>query len=265
MLATGSDFRVLGTVEWTVDGRPAAIGRRRERLLLGLLLVELGRPLPMDRLSDLLSDEDERPRPRADLYVDVCRLRASLRQGGGDGCVQLVRSGSTYTLTGDRQLVDLHRFTDLVGQAQRATAPQEVSRLASLALAEWRGGVLEDVASDRIRHGVGAAFEELHLTAQLMHVAAEFDLGNYWPLAAELARLTEDHPQHETLLAFRAATLYACGRRADALNLLSSARARMTAQLGLDLTRELKDLQDAILRDDPVHPRMFRRGALGTV
>ncbi|WP_199545685.1 AfsR/SARP family transcriptional regulator [Streptomyces sp. N35] len=265
MLATGSQFRVLGTVEWTVDGRPTAIGRRRERLLLGLLLVEIGRPLPMDRLIDLLADEDERPRPRADLYVDVCRLRASLRQGGGDGSVQLLRSGSTYTLAGDPQLVDLHRFTHLLDRAQRATAPQEVSRLASLALTEWRGAVLDDVASDRIRHGVGASFGELHLTAQLLHVAAEFELGNYWPLAAELARLTEAHPQHEKLLAFRAATLYACGRRADALNVLSSARARMTAQLGLDLTRELKDLQDTILRDGPVNPRLFRRGALGAV
>ncbi|MBC9710997.1 AfsR/SARP family transcriptional regulator [Streptomyces sp. TRM66268-LWL] len=264
MLATGSRFRVLGTVEWTVDGRPAAIGRRRERLLLGLLLVEMGRPLPMDRLTDLLSEEGERPRPRADLYVDVCRLRASLRRGG-DGSVQLLRSGSTYTLTGDPELVDLHRFTRLVDRARGATTPQEISRLASLALAEWRGPVLEDVASDRIRRGVGAAFEELHLTAQLLHVAAEFDIGNYWPLAAELARLTEAHPEHETLLAFRAATLYACGRRADALHVLSSARTRLAARLGLDLTRELKDLQDAILRDGPVHPRMLRRGALGSV
>ncbi|SDK94504.1 AfsR/SARP family transcriptional regulator [Streptomyces indicus] len=265
MLATGSSFRVLGNVEWTVDGRPAAIGRRRERRLLGLLLVELGRPLPMDRLTDLLSDEDERPRPRADLYVDVCRLRASLRRGGCDESVRLLRSGSTYSLTGDPHRVDLHRFTGLLARAQRATDPQEVSRLASLALTEWRGAVLEDVASSRIRQGVGAAYDELHLTAQLLHVAAEFELGNYWPLAAELARLTEAHPEHEKLLAFRAATLYASGRRADALQVLASARARMTAHLGLDLPRELRDLQDTILRDGPVNPRMFRRGALGSV
>ncbi len=265
MAATGSSFRVLGNVAWTVDGHPRTIGRRRERLLLGLLLVELGRPLPMDRLVALLADEDDRPRPRADLYVDICRLRASLRRGGCEDAVRLVRSGSTYTLSGDPELVDVHRFTRLVDQAQRATTPPEVSRLASLALTEWRGPVLEDVASDRIRHGVGAPFEELHLTAQLLHVAAEFELGNYWPLAAELARLTEARPEHETLLAFRAATLYASGRRADALHVLASARARMTAQLGLDLPRELHALQTVILQGEPVNPRMFRRGALGAV
>ncbi|MDX3640885.1 AfsR/SARP family transcriptional regulator [Streptomyces sp. MB09-02B] len=184
--------------------------------------------------------------------MDVCRLRTSLRRGGCDPSVRLLRSGSTYTLAGDPQLVDLRRFTALLDRAQRATAPQDVSRLAAQAFAEWRGAVLKDVACDRIRHGVAAAFDELQLTVQLLHVAAEFDLGNYWPLAAELARLTEAQPEHETLLAFRAATLYACGRRADALHVLASARAGMTAHLGLDLTRELKDLQTTILRDGPV-------------
>ncbi|MDQ0959403.1 DNA-binding SARP family transcriptional activator [Streptomyces sp. B4I13] len=263
MLATGSYFRVLGRVEWTVDGHPRTIGRRRERLLLGLLLLEMGRPLPMDRLIDLLSDEDERPRSRADLYVNVCRLRASLRRGGADGSVRLVRSGSTYMLTGDPQLVDLHRFTQLVDRAQRGTEPQEVSRLASAALAEWRGAVLEDVASERTRRGVATAFDELLISAQLLRVAAEFKLRNYSSLAAELARLTAEHPEHEMLLAFRAATLYECGRRADALRVLSSARARMTARLGLDLSRELQDLRGAILRDDPVDRHIFRCGALG--
>ncbi|MCX4532911.1 AfsR/SARP family transcriptional regulator [Streptomyces sp. NBC_00841] len=265
MLATGSHFRVLGRVEWSVDGRPRAIGRRRERLLLGLLLLEMGRSLPMDRLIDLLSDEDERPPSRTDLYVHVCRLRASLRQGGCDGSVRLVRSGSTYALTGDPQLVDLHRFTQLVNRAQRGTEPQEVSRLASSALAEWRGAVLEDVASERTRRGVGTAFDELLISAQLLRVAAEFKLRNYWSLAAELARLTEDHPEHEMFLAFRAATLYECGRRADALRVLSSARARMTARLGLDLSRELQDLREAILRGNPMDRRIFRCGALGAV
>lgn len=265
MFATGSDFRVLGRVEWTVDGHPRAIGRRRERLLLGLLLLEIGRPLPMDRLIDLLSNEEERPQLRADLYVDVCRLRANLRRGGCDGSVRLVRSGSTYTLTGDPQLVDLHRVSRLVNQAQRATEPQEVSRLASSALTEWRGAVLEDVASERTRRGVGTAFDELLMSAQLLRVAAEFELRHYWSLTAELARLTDACPDHELLLAFRAATLYECGRRTDALRVLSSARAHLTERLGLDLSHELRDLQGTILRDAPLDRRIFRRGALGAV
>ncbi|MFF3394125.1 BTAD domain-containing putative transcriptional regulator [Streptomyces sp. NPDC002669] len=259
---------MLGKVEWTVDGRARTIGRRRERLLLGLLLLEMGRPLPMDRLADLLSDEEARPQCRADLYVDVCRLRASLRRGGCEESVQLVRSGSTYTLTGDPQLVDLHRFTDLVGRAQRATEPQEVSHLASCALAEWRGALLEDVASERTLRGIGAAYEELLISAQLLRVAAEFKLGNYWSLSAELARLTTEHPEHEMLLAFRAATLHACGRRAEALQVLAAAGTRMAARLGLDLSRQLQDVRQAILRDTPVdfrHFRVFRHGALGAV
>ncbi|MEU2448297.1 BTAD domain-containing putative transcriptional regulator [Streptomyces althioticus] len=99
---------------------------------------------------------------------------------------------------------------------------------------------------------MAAAFGELRLTVHLLHVAAGFDLGKYWPLAAELARLTVARPEHETLPAFRAATLCACGRRADALHVLASARARMTAHLGLGLTRELKDLRTTLLRDGPV-------------
>ncbi|MFJ1700671.1 BTAD domain-containing putative transcriptional regulator [Streptomyces sp. NPDC088252] len=125
--------------------------------------------------------------------------------------------------------------------------------------------MLEDVASERTRRGVGTAFDELLISAQLLRVAAEFKLRNFWSLAAELARLTEDHPEHEMFLAFRAATLYECGRRADALRVLSSARARMTARLGLDLSRELQDLREAILRGVPVDRRIFRCGALSAV
>jgi hypothetical protein len=51
------EFRLLGPFEARHDGRPVEVGgRRQERCLLALLLLEAGRIVPIDRLVDLLWD-----------------------------------------------------------------------------------------------------------------------------------------------------------------------------------------------------------------
>lgn len=48
------DFRILGGVEAFNDDREVIFGRRQERLLLGLLLLEPLQPVADDRLIDLI-------------------------------------------------------------------------------------------------------------------------------------------------------------------------------------------------------------------
>lgn len=51
------EFRLLGSFEAGRSGKPVAVGRRRqERLLLAILLLDAGRPVTIERLTDLLWD-----------------------------------------------------------------------------------------------------------------------------------------------------------------------------------------------------------------
>lgn len=57
--AVDMEFRILGPLEVLRGSERIALGRRRgERCLLGLLLLDAGEVVPLDRLVDLLWDGD---------------------------------------------------------------------------------------------------------------------------------------------------------------------------------------------------------------
>jgi len=66
---------VLGAFEARHDGRLVRVGRRLERCLLGVLLLEAGTAVSAERLADLLWEETAPRDPRAALHTYVCRLR----------------------------------------------------------------------------------------------------------------------------------------------------------------------------------------------
>ncbi len=76
------EFGVLGRIEARRGGQRIDLGRRRERCLLGVLLLQPGSVVPVDRLLDLLWDGDPPASARATLHTHVARLRACLEQVG---------------------------------------------------------------------------------------------------------------------------------------------------------------------------------------
>src|SRR5436309_1885735 len=78
LCCSGMEFRLLGPVEAYRQGRPVDLGRRRERCLLCLLLLETGRTVPVERLLDLLWDGSPPETGRGQLRVNVSRLRSRL-------------------------------------------------------------------------------------------------------------------------------------------------------------------------------------------
>jgi hypothetical protein len=81
----------------------------------------------------------------------------------------------------------------------------------------------------------------------------------------ELAGLAREHPFDERVHAQLVLALYRCGRQADALTALHGIRRRLADELGVDLGPALRDLEVAILQQDPalfdipVRPRPRRR------
>lgn len=85
---------------------------------------------------------------------------------------------------------------------------------------------------------------------------AELASGGRPGLVAELASLVATYPLRERLLGQYLVALYRAGRQADALEALRLGKRRMGEELGLEVGRPLRDIEQAILRHDPdLQPR----------
>ncbi|WP_169807577.1 AfsR/SARP family transcriptional regulator [Herbidospora mongoliensis] len=249
------EFRLLGPVEvWDGEGR-IALGRRAQRCLLGLLLLEAGRVVPVSRLLELLWDDEPPDHARGILHSHVARLRGTLDPDRtGSRGFRLVRRGDGYLAETDEGSVDVHVFRDLVGRARRSAGPGGRSRLLREALAHWRGPLLADAATDRLRDRLGVGLEELRLSAIESCVEAELECGRHRELLPELADLVRQHPLRERLIRASMLALYRDGRRPDALAVYRRARADFARELGLAPSGELHDLHDRMVQA----PDLFR-------
>ncbi|MBF9130517.1 hypothetical protein I0C86_16335 [Plantactinospora sp. S1510] len=226
------------------------VGRRQERCLLGLLLLEASRPVPIPRLVDLLWHGEPPATATAVLSTYVSRLRTALNSGA-DGCGDaLVRRGDGYALEIDVAAVDAHRFVRLVEQARTAVGVER-SRLLREALGLWRGTPLADAATP-LRERVCAGLDRLRRSAMLLRIETDLALGGHEELLGELTELVERDPLDETLAGHLMIALYRAGRRQDALQTYHRTRERLAEALGLDPGHRLGALARAILRADPV-------------
>ena len=80
-------------------------------------------------------------------------------------------------------------------------------------------------------------------------------LGDHGTVAAELESLTAAYPMRERLWGLRAVALARAGRQADALDALREVREVLDRELGLEPSAQLRDLQTAVLRQDPALSR----------
>ena len=254
------EFFLLGPIAVVADGKPVDLGRRRERLLLALLLLDVGKPIHLERLVDLLWDEDLPRDPRGALYTHMSRLRQCLAAHGADRYgVRLVAEAAGYALHADPESVDVHHFTRQVCLASGLDDPAERSAVLSSALALWRGEPLADVVSGLRRERLCAQLAERRRSAIEMRVEADLDLGRDETLIPELAALVAEYPTSERLIAARMLALHRAGRLQDALTAYDAGATHLADQYGLDLSTELTELRTAILRNEPVPVRLRHR------
>jgi DNA-binding SARP family transcriptional activator/Tfp pilus assembly protein PilF len=245
------EFRLLGPIEATVDGRRVELSRRRERGVLALLLLEVGQSVATERLIELLWADDPPADPRRAVQVSVSRLRrwlATVDRSHDDVRVDTVASG--YAIHADPMSVDVHRFAALVAETRRYDDAEERARVLREALALWRGTPLADLGSARLCQAVRQRLEELRLDALERRVEADIECGRHLEVISELADLTARYPTRENLVAARMTALARAGRKQDALAVYRETADRLIVELGLDPGQDLRDLHTQILRDD---------------
>jgi DNA-binding SARP family transcriptional activator len=170
------DFRLLGPVEVVAGGRRVGLGPRKNRLILALLALEVDRPVPLDRLIDLVWPISP-PRTAANaVMVAVSQLRKALRAADGGADVELAREGDGYALRTDPSRVDAYRFRMLVERARTATDADRIVLLGR-ALELWRGPALDGSAPPELRDRLSRGLDEARLAATEDRIGAQLRRG----------------------------------------------------------------------------------------
>ena len=160
------DYRILGPLEVTADGRLIDIGGPKPRALVVILLLRANESVPRDVLVHELGGEQPQASAQHSLDVYVSRLRKSLDAAAG-GSVVVTRSGA-YSLRLAEEQLDACRFERLVEQGRAAlagNAPDQAAASLRAALELWRGQALADLANGPGPQVEAARLEELRLSA----------------------------------------------------------------------------------------------------
>jgi predicted ATPase/DNA-binding SARP family transcriptional activator len=246
----GIEFRILGPLEVSCDGRLVDLGRRRQRTLLALLLTHANEIVPRDRVIDELWGEAAPPTALSMVQVAVSRLRKAIGQAG-----VLVSQAPGYMVRAGEQQLDTLRFQSLVERARQVLEQGDSERALALlldALALWRGPPLLEFSYESFAQAEARRLEELRLEAIELRLDADLALGRVDGLQSEIEQLVEAHPFRERLRGQLMLALYRAGRQADALAAYREARAALVEQLGLEPGPALQRLEQAILAQDPL-------------
>ena len=113
------DFRILGPLEVTHEGRAVPVAGARQRELLALLLLEAGRVVSTDRLMDELWGERQ---PAAGRHGAARAASRSCARRCAPAATSLVTRPPGYALLVPRDGLDLWRFERGLDEGERALA-----------------------------------------------------------------------------------------------------------------------------------------------
>ncbi|MGI8607240.1 MAG: BTAD domain-containing putative transcriptional regulator, partial [Gaiellaceae bacterium] len=241
-------FRVLGPLEVLRAGEPVSLGGRKRRALLAFLLLHANETLTRGRLIDAIWGEEPPATVANALQGHVHALRKAL------GRERVVTDGSGYRLRVQEGELDLQRSEELVSQGRDALARGEAetaSRMLGEALALWRPPALAEQAEEPFAVAEIGQLEETRVATLELRIEADFELGRHSGLVGELESLVAEHPFREHLRVQLMLALYREGRQADALEAYADARRLLVEELGIEPGPALRDLEAAILRQEP--------------
>ena len=244
-----TEFRILGPLEVRDERGPIALGGIKVRAVLAALLMHANEPVSADRLAVGLWGEEAPAGAVATVRVHVSRLRKAL----ADADI-LTTTAAGYRLRVRPGELDAERFERLVQDGRRTLAGGDAESAAAMlreALALWRGPALADLASEPIAQAESPGLEEQRLSALEVRIDADLAAGRHAELVGELQRLVTAHPGRERPAAQLMLALYRSGRQGEALEAYRAARRRLVSELGIEPGPDLRELHEAVLRQDP--------------
>jgi DNA-binding SARP family transcriptional activator len=241
-----AEFRVLGPVEVAVEGCPVPIPAAKPRALLVLLLLERNRVVSVDTLIDELWGEEPPETATKALQGYISQLRKAL------GAERVATKPPGYALRVEEGELDLDRFEHLAREGRERLAGGDARAAADRlreALELWRGPALTEF-SEPFAAAAAARLEDARVAALEGRIDADLALGRHAELVPELELLVAAEPYRERLRGLSMLALYRAGRQADALEVYRQTRETLVDELGIEPSRELQELEQAILRHD---------------
>lgn len=249
-----TEFRVLGPLEALADdGEPLPLGGQKQRAVLALLLLRANRVVSTDFLVDALWGDNPPRTATTSLQNAISALRKLV------GPDVLVTKAPGYTLLVSPDSYDLARFEALVREA-RDLEPAARAQALRDALALWRGDPLSDLALEQAFAADVLRLEELRLATLEDRLDAELAAGRHADVVPELISLVGANPLRERLRGQLMLAHYLCGRQDDALRTYRDARVAL-ADIGLDPSPQLQELERRILRQEVPQPRLAATAA----
>jgi DNA-binding SARP family transcriptional activator/Tfp pilus assembly protein PilF len=242
------EFRLLGELDVTVEGVTVHLNGK-QRATLGVLLLNANRMVSIDRIADAVWGERLPAGATARVRMLISELRKALGPAGSEVIVTRRPGYVLRVLSGQ---LDLEQFESHIHQAREAERQGHVDdAIASYdaALDLWRGPALADVREAffeaETRH-----LDETRRKAVESRIELRMRQGHDAQAIPDLHRLIEEQPLLERPHAQLMLALYRTGAASEALKVYRAFRARLTDDLGVEPTRELRTLHERILRDD---------------
>ncbi|MFF0269921.1 BTAD domain-containing putative transcriptional regulator [Kribbella sp. NPDC004536] len=239
-------IRLLGSVDVVLDGTVRDVPGVRRKAALAALALRIGHPVSNDFLIDVVWSGDTPSTVVNTLQSHMSYLRRILRR---PGCI--VASSPGYRLDQRRVDTDLRAAERLIQSAEQTTDLREKATRLQAALDLWRGKPLDEIGGQPWIDEQCERIERLHYETAKSLIETRLALGEHSALIGTVEEMIEHHPFDEDLCSQLMTALYRSGRQADALAAYRELRIRLNDELGITPGRRLRDLEQAVLRQDP--------------
>ena len=250
---------LLGPMRLTEDCMPYLPTAPKQCQVLAFLLVNANHVVSTAACVEELWGTKPPRSALATLQTYIMQIRKVLARvpsvGSIDGARQVLSTrGQGYFFAVDSGQVDVCRFMWLMRCGRQALGENDDRRVVRFfrdALSLWQGPMLVDVQTGPILEAEVTRMEQHRLTMLEQCIDAELRLGNHHELVGELTALVQRCPVNENLHAQYMVALYRSGRQTEALAVFWQLRQTLNQDLGVDPSKRLWRLQQAILSSDP--------------
>ena len=229
-----------------VDDRSQQVSGLRRKAVLATLALHAGEVVSTDQLMDVVWAHRPPPTAVNTLQRHVSHLRGAL------GCKDaIVARPPGYVLDLGNDGTDVQQAERLLQHSARETDPVQQAQQLQTALALWRGRPLADVPGLAWLEEQARRLELLFQTVKRALFDARLAAGEHVQLVPDLEQMVAENPLDEQACAQLMLALYRSSRQADALDAYHRLRRTLAEELGIDPSQTLRDLETAILRQDP--------------
>lgn len=240
-------FGILGPLTVARESTEIGISGGRRRSLLLRLLISANQPVSAERLAEDLWEGSPTPGAISTLQSHLSFLRSKI------GSDRIQRETAGYRIRVGQGELDAQLFEAESRDGRNLLAACEFDasdNLLTSALGRWRGPALSDVLSGLWAIPEASRLEELRLVTLEAHHEALLARARNGDVVASAEAAVVENPLREKLWGQLMLALYRSGRQAEALQAYQRLKGQLV-EVGLMPTRELIDLENAIVLQDP--------------